>query len=212
MTEILNFIVIFLLITAIIYGFILNRRISLIHDSKKELANLFKSFDNTILKAQTSVRDLKKVSTDISDNLQKKIDNAAIVTDDLAFLSEKAAEITSIMEKKVIPLKKEIDSKPKKEILEPVYSPEQIKNLKSQGKKTTGKINPLPTPANDGKITPQKTKALEGLLEKISKHNEQNKSEKLKTANGSTSIPAANTKVDKEMVTDVLKALGYGEK
>ena len=65
MAEILDIIVITLLLVAIIYGAMLNRKISILQQSKKELANLFKSFDETILKAQIGIDDLKKVSNEM---------------------------------------------------------------------------------------------------------------------------------------------------
>jgi hypothetical protein len=95
MTELtiaLNFVIIFLLVTAIIYGFVLNKRINLIRESGKELSHLFRSFDDTILRAQKSVEDLKRISGAISEGLQKKIDKAALQIDELEFLREKASK------------------------------------------------------------------------------------------------------------------------
>lgn len=208
MAEILDFIVIFLLITAIVYGAILNKRIKMIHESKKELANLFKSFDGTIYKAQTSIEDLKKVSSDISENLQTKIDKAAIVTDDLAFLSEKAAEITNIMEKKVQPYKQTIVNSNTNHTINAI-SPEKVRELK-QKKTTFDKVETkLPTNSTPN---PQRTKALEAMLQQIAKENNNNDGKVgLGQAKAFSHAKPMNENDGKERVADMLKALGYGE-
>jgi hypothetical protein len=95
MTEliiILDFTIIFLLVTAIIYGFVLSGRIKLIRQSGRELSHLFRSFDDTILRAESSIADLKKVSSLIEVGLQKKIDKAAMQIDDLEFLGTRASQ------------------------------------------------------------------------------------------------------------------------
>ncbi len=92
LTIVLNFIIIFLLVTAIVYGFILNKRVKLIRESGRELSYLFRSFDDTILKAQNSVEDLKIVSNHVSEGLQKKIDKAALLIDELEFMGEKTTK------------------------------------------------------------------------------------------------------------------------
>ena len=90
MNDILDFIVISLLVVAIVYGTILNRKISLLQQSKQELANLFKSFDDTILKAQIGIDELKDVSNEASELLNKKMDKANLL------LKEKVESISEI--------------------------------------------------------------------------------------------------------------------
>ena len=82
-------------------------------------------------KYKNGIEDLKKVSSDISENLQTKIDTAAIITDDLAFLSEKAAEITNIMEKKVQPYKQTIVNSNTNHTINAI-SPEKVRELKQK--------------------------------------------------------------------------------
>lgn len=203
MNEILDFTVIFLLIVAIIYGFVLNRRIMIIQEGKKELANLFKSFDNTILRAQNSIEDLKIVSTEISDVLQKKIDKAAILIDDIEFLCEKSAQAANEMEKKVSAAQKKLAEVKISEPVESSLTPEKIRNMRASS------IPAAPSNKDESRV-----KALEGLLEKISKTNEQrekNKPEKPspKSRFSRTKQPQADN--DEQLVENVLKALGYGE-
>ena len=115
LTLILNFIIIFLLVVAIMYGFVLNKRVKLIRESGRELSHLFRSFDNTILTAQKSVDELKMVSGEISDSLQKKIDIAALMVDDLQFLNEKTLEITNKANSVLVNLKKNENLLPRME-------------------------------------------------------------------------------------------------
>jgi hypothetical protein len=205
MTEILDFVIIFLMVVAIVYGFILNRKIVLIQNSKKELANLFKSFDNTILKAQIGIDDLKKVSNEASHLLQQKLDKAAFVIDDLSFLNEKAVEIYSNLEKSVATSKKTAIASEEK-----VYNAEVIRNMKQAAEKQNNASSAPATNSIAGNA--KKTKMLETLLEKIS----EKKSSKEKISNDnanrySAADAAKQDKMNEKVVADMLKAMGYGE-
>jgi hypothetical protein len=204
MTEILDFIVILLMIVAIVYGFILNRKIVLIQNSKKELSNLFKSFDNTILKAQIGIDDLKKVSNEVSNVLQQKLDKAAFAIDDLAFLSEKAVEISANMEKIVSASRKAPSLSNDK-----VYSAELIKSMKQSAEKQKDRNSVLAPPANTISGA-KKTKMLESLLEKISE--KRASKERISNDNANEYKEARReSKMDEKVVADMLKAMGYGE-
>jgi hypothetical protein len=199
MTEILNLVVIFLLIVAIIYGFILNRKIVLIQNSKKELANLFKSFDNTILKAQIGIDDLKKVSNEISHLLQTKMDKATFIIDDLSFLTEKATQTSINMEKLVSATRKTaalVDEK--------VYSAERIKKMKEEFViKPELNKNIITT-----EVQTKRARVLEGLLEKISEKRSGGSKERISNDNKNA---LNNNKDDEKLVADMLKAFGYGD-
>ena len=47
-----------MLSAALIYGFVLNRKINSLHQSRKELGKLFMQFDGTIIKAQKSLNNI----------------------------------------------------------------------------------------------------------------------------------------------------------
>ena len=203
MTELtiaLNFIIIFLLVTAIIYGFILNRRINLIRESSRELSNLFRSFDDTILNAQNSVEDLKRVSTIVSDGLQKKIDRAALIIDDLEFLKEKSEKAADSLGVAVANYKK-------------------IENRIPAGISSNGKTiiaAPLPLPSRSSipakPLASKGKRALADLLEDAS-------GVKDGVARGSVvngkaaTMPQKGNDADKRQfsIASALKALGYGE-
>ncbi|MCE3232571.1 MAG: hypothetical protein K0R98_828 [Rickettsiaceae bacterium] len=206
MNEILDFVVISLLIIAIIYGYILNRKIVLIQNSKKELANLFKSFDDTILKAQIGIDDLKSVSNEVSKVLQQKLDKAAFTIDDLTFLNEKAVQICTNMEKIVSSAKRQPNIAG-----ENAYNPEVIKSMKQSSVKQKERANTILTPASETK----RTRLLEGMLEKISERRNAKEQANSKISNDNKNVyspaPLNNSKTEQKVVADVLKSLGYGD-
>lgn len=210
MTELtiaLNFVIIFLLVIAIVYGFILNGRINLIRNSGKELITLFRSFDDTILRAQNSVEDLKRVSGVISDGLQKKIDKAAIVIDDLDFLNEKGEKAADKLGMAVANFKKiegripaEIMSNGKNILSAPMVKP------------------PIPSKSAipEKSLFPKgKKRALEDILEDVT--GEKARAQIKIGVNNNKKAASANNRKDESAdkrqfsIASALKALGYGE-
>jgi hypothetical protein len=216
LTLALNFIIIFLLVTAITYGFVLNRRIRLIRDSSRELSHLFRSFDDTILKAQRSIADLKRVSGEISEGLQKRIDRAALIMDDLEFLSEKTLVISNKASAILASIKKA-------ETLLPEI--ERRQNIAPMSLVTTPPTGPsksyIPDKPSGGL---RKNKALESLLEEVSaiRKNHQIKTDanhdldlnnKVKAAvNRENNNPKGNDEQSRQFsIASALKAMGYGD-
>ncbi|MDA0781048.1 MAG: DUF6468 domain-containing protein [Rickettsiales bacterium] len=220
MAEILDIIVISLLLVAIVYGVILNRKISILQQSKKELANLFKSFDETILQAQIGIDDLKKVSTEISGLLSDKMDKGYVLIDDLAFLTEKAEKVTQVMDDKVKKAQKKAAVIQAVKPVTPDISqgshvftspnPEEIKALRQQNSLSNSKTKP-----QENNIKPfvdsKKAKALESLLEQINENKETQKNN-IKTNKPVSSFSNNNEKDEEQIVADMLKAIGYGDK
>jgi len=219
MNDILDFVVISLLVVAIVYGTILNRKISLLQQSKQELANLFKSFDDTILKAQIGIDELKNVSNEASELLNKKMDKAYILIDDLSFLSEKAAKVTNIMDEKVKSNQKKISQleaeKPSiSNNKNDVFSsprPEEIVALRKQ--RASIDTPPVQNVENDN-IKPfvnnKKAKALEALLEQINESKSSNKAPNKKN-NKNESFSSEQEQDEEKIVANMLKAIGYGD-
>ncbi|PIR37870.1 MAG: hypothetical protein COV35_08045 [Alphaproteobacteria bacterium CG11_big_fil_rev_8_21_14_0_20_39_49] len=220
MAEILDIIVISLLLVAIVYGVILNRKISILQQSKKELANLFKSFDETILQAQIGIDDLKKVSTEVSGLLSDKMEKGYVLIDDLSFLTEKAAKVTQVMDDKVKEAQKKAAGIQAAKPVTPDIShnnhvftspnPEEIKALRqrsylSNSKATTQENNIKPF------ADTKKAKALESLLEQINENKETQKNN-IKTNKSASSFSNNNEKNEEQIVADMLKTIGYGDK
>ncbi len=203
MTEILDLVVALLLVVAIAYGFVLNKRIVLIQDSKKELANLFKSFDDTIFRAQSGIDALKSASVGASTELQKKIDRAIILMDDISFLNDRAIEISKMLE-----------ASGKKFAPGETYKPEQNTQQRPIRSASPAQKNlPANTDRKPANSEQQKrAKVLEGLLEKIAEGNAKKEIDgNRSTAISKPNITGKEKDAKEQQVASMLKALGYGE-
>jgi len=85
----LNLLITGLLMATISYCWVLNKRIKILQDSKSELSNLLKYFDESTTKASESIVALQTASKKIGENIQIRIDKANYLIDDLAFMIEK---------------------------------------------------------------------------------------------------------------------------
>lgn len=94
----LNALVIVLLGLTIGYCWLLNRRIQVLQDSKSELAQLLKHFDESTERASESIIALQTASKKIGENIQHRIDKANFLLDDMAFMIEKGGKIANQME------------------------------------------------------------------------------------------------------------------
>src|SRR5690349_276868 len=89
----LNVLIVVLLMATISYCWILNRRIKILQDSKSELAQLLKYFDESTQRASESIIALQTASKKIGEGIQSRIDKANFLLDDLAFMIEKGNKI-----------------------------------------------------------------------------------------------------------------------
>lgn len=94
----LNVIMVALLVATIAYCWILNRRIQVLQDSKSELANLLRHFDESTQRASESIVALQTASKKIGESIQNRIDKANFLLDDLSFMIEKGNKLANQME------------------------------------------------------------------------------------------------------------------
>lgn len=94
----LDIVIVALLATTIGYCWLLNRRIKILQDSKSELAQLLKYFDESTEKASESIIALQTASKKIGENIQHRVDKANYLLDDLAFMIEKGNKLADQME------------------------------------------------------------------------------------------------------------------
>lgn len=97
-TMLINAVIIVLLAITIGYCWLLNRRIKVLQDSRGELAQLLKHFDDSTQRASESIVALQGASKKIGDNIQNRIDKANYLLDDLSFMIEKGNKIANQME------------------------------------------------------------------------------------------------------------------
>jgi hypothetical protein len=93
-----NIIMAGLLAVTISYCWMLNRRIKILQDSKSELSQLLKHFDESTQRASESIIALQTASKKIGENIQLRIDKANYLLDDLAFMLEKGSRLSEQLE------------------------------------------------------------------------------------------------------------------
>lgn len=98
LSLLLDIVIVVLLSVTIGYCWLLNKRISVLQDSKSELALLLKHFDESTLRASESIIALQTASKKIGENIQLRIDKANFLLDDMAFAQEKGEKLTNQLE------------------------------------------------------------------------------------------------------------------
>jgi len=98
MSFFLDLLVAGLLLVSIVYCWRLNVRIRMLQDSRSELAQLIRQFDESTERASVSVMELQNVSKRISENLQMKIEKANFMADDLSFMIDRGSKLADQIE------------------------------------------------------------------------------------------------------------------
>lgn len=78
-----------LLLATIVYCLKLNKRIKLLQDSKSELAQIIREFDESTTRATQNINEIHTATQRISDNMQLKIDKANYLANDLEVMIER---------------------------------------------------------------------------------------------------------------------------
>ena len=97
-TLLVNIAMAALLAVTITYCWILNRRIQILQDSKSELSQLLKHFDESTARASESIIALQTASKKIGENIQHRVDKANYILDDLTFMLEKGDKLVNQLE------------------------------------------------------------------------------------------------------------------
>ena len=101
MSLMIDIIVAILLISAIGYGMVLNRRIVALRRDQANLERLASSFHQATKRAEESVAKLKKTANSSSQILSEGIDAAARIREDLNFLVERGEKLGDRLEESV---------------------------------------------------------------------------------------------------------------
>jgi len=97
-TLLVNIAMAALLAVTITYCWTLNRRIQILQDSKSELAQLLKHFDESTARASESIIALQSASKKIGENIQHRVDKANFLLDDLSVLIERGDKLVNQLE------------------------------------------------------------------------------------------------------------------
>jgi uncharacterized protein YoxC len=99
-----------LLIATIVYCRRLNRRIQVLQDSRSELAQIIREFDESTERATKSIAEIHEATQRLSDNMQHKIDKANYLVDDLQTMIEKGNRIAGAVEVGARPARRGVEA------------------------------------------------------------------------------------------------------
>ena len=83
-----------LLLATMIYCWRLNTRIKVLQDSRSELAQIVREFDESTQRATQSIADIHTATARLSENIQHKIDKANFLANDLEYMIEKGNKLS----------------------------------------------------------------------------------------------------------------------
>lgn len=87
---IIDVVMVGLLAATIAYAIILNRQIIALRESRGEMAELIQGLNDAMGRAETGVRTLKKAASDTGEDLQRTVNKAQTLRDELEFMIEAA--------------------------------------------------------------------------------------------------------------------------
>ncbi|HSK41547.1 MAG TPA: DUF6468 domain-containing protein [Arenibaculum sp.] len=95
---VLDLAIVGLLVATIAYAINLNRRLVHLRDSKAELDELVRGFAEAAERAEAGVHGMKQMAADAGDRLQKTVDRAQGIRDELQFMVEAADSVATRLE------------------------------------------------------------------------------------------------------------------
>ena len=142
LSLLLNLLIVGLLMATISYCWLLNKRIKILQDSKGELANLLKYFDESTTRASETIVALQSASKKIGENIQARMDKVNYLMDDLSFMIEKGNRLADQLDANFAVnrarsrvdnvVTKEPDEAPREKTIERIEQPPPTKNPKEK--------------------------------------------------------------------------------
>ena len=99
MLTLLDGLVIITVLCAIYYLRIVAKSVSIIRQGKNELQQVLKEMTQAILKAEDTIQGMKRLADDKVQNLQKQMDAAQTLTDELNYINQAADTVARRLEK-----------------------------------------------------------------------------------------------------------------
>jgi SMC interacting uncharacterized protein involved in chromosome segregation len=157
-----------LMLLTIIYLWRLNRKIDSLRSYKQEFIELIKVFDDSILKADSCLEEMKKIGGKSLNDVKQRFEQAKYIADDLAFLTDRASDLADKIEVRIREAKKAEESlqntRPRFEELsrDAIYKePPKTNFVQKQQPPQQEAEKPLSN-------STEKKRAIQSLLEKIS--------------------------------------------
>ncbi len=85
----------------IYYCFVLNKRINELQNSKNEFLRTVREFDMAIVRAESSISDLTKLSRETSAKIHKATEKAQFLINDITFMNDMGSDVASRLEKAI---------------------------------------------------------------------------------------------------------------
>lgn len=98
LSILLDVVVACLLVATIVLAVLLNRRLDRLRDGRAELAETVRSLAEATQKAEVAIRGLRQTASEAGDALQRRIDKAGSLRDELQLIAETADRLASRIE------------------------------------------------------------------------------------------------------------------
>lgn len=98
---VLDLLMVLLLGAVLAYAVILNKRLAQLRSNKDELAKVVNAFNDATQRAEASIPRLRKAADDIKNQLEDRIEKAASLKDDLAFMIDRSDSMANRLESSV---------------------------------------------------------------------------------------------------------------
>ena len=171
----LDVLLLVMIAVCIVYCWILNQRISDLHNSRVEFARMIKEFDAAVVKAEVCISELSSLSIKATDNVREASSEANSITQELKTIFEIGNNIADKLESHISEARTQLDalasmpvpkSRKKKEVAKAI--PTSKEDLFQYSQDEEGMIESLGY--REDEMLPEHKSLLETVLNKISTH------------------------------------------
>lgn len=94
----MDYVIILCFVVTIVYCWRVDKRVAAVRNIKAELVNLVRNFDDSIVRSEICIHELKNISSKANIDLQQRLDKAKQLSQELSFLSDHAGDIADKIE------------------------------------------------------------------------------------------------------------------
>jgi hypothetical protein len=105
----IDYIILTILGISLIYTWQLNGKIQSLKNAKEDLSILMQGFDEAIMRAEMSIKELRQFSANTLNDIQTKVNEAKQISNELSFLTDRAIELNEKLEKSTITSKSHLN-------------------------------------------------------------------------------------------------------
>lgn len=98
LAMVLDLLIVALLVATIGYAVTLNRQLSRLRDGRAELEELVRGFAEATERAEAGVQGMRRMAAESGEKLQKTVDRAQAIRDELQFMTEAADSLAARLE------------------------------------------------------------------------------------------------------------------